>query len=78
VIAHPFASLLVADQPEERDADLAEFADLAPRAELEAVVELAVRVARIARCLVWQRAVGASGDGEFADAPFRWLSTLLD
>ena len=52
-------SLLVADLPEERDAYLPEFADLAPRAELEATVELAVRVGRIARCLVWQRALDA-------------------
>ena len=78
MIAHPFASLLVADAPQERDAYLAEFADLAPREELDAVVELAVRVGRIARCLVWQRAIGASGDGELADAPLRWLMTLLD
>jgi hypothetical protein len=78
VVAHPFASLLVPDRLEERAAYLDAFADLAPRAELEATAELAVRVARISRALVWQRIVDMAGDGAFADAPFRWLATLLD
>jgi hypothetical protein len=80
VVAHPFASLLVADGSDERDAYLGGFADLAPRAELEATVELAVRVARIARCLVWQRAVDALpvADDTWVKAPFYTLVALLE
>jgi hypothetical protein len=83
VVAHPFASLLVAlgvlrDLDDAalhrlRDAYLEPFTDLAPRAELVAEVELACRVAKPARALVWERAL-AAGDGAFRRAP---LDTLL-
>ena len=43
------------------------------------MVELAVRVGRIARSLVWQRAVDAlPAPGTWAEAPLRWLMPLLD
>ncbi|MCT2582876.1 aminoglycoside phosphotransferase family protein [Actinophytocola gossypii] len=86
VVAHPFASMLVAlgvprlvhDLDDAavhrlRDAYLEPFTDLAPRAELVAEVELACRVAKPARTLVWDRAL-AAGDGGFRRAP---LDTLL-
>jgi len=87
VVAHPFASMLVAlgflrrvlDLPEPvlhrlRDAYLEPFTDLAPRATLAAEVELACRVAKPARALVWHRAIPLDDDGDFARAP---LETLL-
>ncbi|HEX2133017.1 MAG TPA: phosphotransferase [Actinophytocola sp.] len=86
VVAHPFASMLVtlgilrvvhdlddATLHRLRDAYLEPFTDLAPRAELVAEVELACRVAKPARALVWERAL-AAGDGEYRRAP---LETLL-
>jgi len=90
VVAHPFASMLVAlgflhfrhgapaADPllaRARDAYLEPFTDLAPRASLVAEVELACRVGKVARALTWDRAVRATGyDGEFGRAP---LETLL-
>lgn len=77
VIAHPFASLLVAlgfvrhgtraaaDDPRVsavRDAYLAAFSDLAPHAELVRAAELACRVGKVARALTWVRALAAEGD----------------
>ena len=61
-----------------RDAYLAEFADLAGPAELAETLELACRVARIARALVWDRALRPGGDDtgfEFAES---WLRAPLD
>jgi hypothetical protein len=79
VVAHPFASLLVAlgfvryqlKVPADdarvarvRDAYLAEFADLASHAELVRTAELACHVAKIARVLTWARALAAPGSEE--------------
>jgi hypothetical protein len=79
VVAHPFASLLVAlgfvrfqlkvpadDARVERvrDAYLAEFAGLASHAELVRSAELACHVAKIARVLTWTRALAAMGSGD--------------
>ena len=75
VVAHPFASLLVAlgglartlgvDPDDEvvrtaRDAYLDVFADLAPHAELVATSVTACRAAIVARALVWHRAIGTA------------------
>jgi hypothetical protein len=98
VVAHPFASALVvrsvvrwtldvhAETPQERrllDAYLEPFTDLATRAELGDAVEVACEVGKIARSLVWARAVallppGADDPEGFADAPLRWVLELLD
>jgi hypothetical protein len=83
VVAHPFASMLVAlgfvrEQLGDdailrpRDAYLEVFSDLAPHGELVAEMELACRVAKIARVLTWARAVGGR-----ADEPLRSLEALL-
>jgi hypothetical protein len=83
VVAHPFASMLVAlgfvrDQlgddavSRPRDAYLEVFSDLAPHGELVAEMELACRVAKIARVLTWARAVGGH-----ADEPLESLGALL-
>ncbi|MCW2881794.1 MAG: hypothetical protein JWQ95_5894 [Sphaerisporangium sp.] len=95
VVAHPFASMLVAlgflsvhlevapDDPailRPRDAYLEVFSDLAPHAELVEELELACRVGKIARTLVWERSIRAQGyaqAGEFAKAPLRSLESLL-
>jgi hypothetical protein len=94
VVAHPFASMLVGlgmlpyflevavDDPildHLRDAYLEVFTDLAPRAELVAELELACRVAKIARVLTWERALQAQGDEEtdYADAPLRTFLSIL-
>jgi hypothetical protein len=90
VVAHPFASMLVAlgflhirhgltaadpMTARLRDAYLEPFTDLAPRAELAREVELACRVGKVARALTWDWAVRAEGPaGEFGRAP---LETLL-
>lgn len=75
VIAHPFASLLVAlgfvrhhlgaasDDPavlRVRDAYLDVFSDRAPHAELVATADLACQVAKVTRALVWARALQGS------------------
>jgi hypothetical protein len=96
VVAHPFASLLVAlgilrEQLQlaasdvrllrVRDAYLEVFADLASPAELLRASELACRVAKIARALVWQRALLLLGPDEaprFERAPLRWVAAVLD
>jgi Phosphotransferase enzyme family len=93
VVAHPFAAMLVplgfagrvspAHVIRARDAYLAEFADVADHGELVATLELACRVAKVARALVWERALlaGAAADFEsddFARAPLESLEGLLD
>jgi hypothetical protein len=98
VVAHPFSSMLVAlefvksrvlaveaDDPQIlrlRDAYLEVYGDLAPHAELVETLELACRVGKIARTLVWDRAVRALGldavDDEWARAPLVTLSSLLE
>jgi hypothetical protein len=94
VVAHPFASMLVglgwvrdhipesteSDVDRLRDAYLEVFSDLGPREELLETMDLATRLARITRSLIWQRAVEQAGDDvpdEFANAPASWLATLL-
>ena len=77
VVAHPFASLLVAlgfvcltfhvgaDDPRVtrvRDAYLGAFADLGSREELVHVAELACHVGKVARALTWARAIAAEGE----------------
>jgi Ser/Thr protein kinase RdoA (MazF antagonist) len=70
VVAHPFASMLLAlgfmhfvegadNQAivRLRDAYLEAFSDLAPHAELVETLELACRVGKIARALTWERAL---------------------
>ena len=92
VLAHPFASLLVAlgglartlgVGPDDaavraaRDAYLDGFADLAGHAELVRTADLACRAAVVARALTWHRAVGGAGpDHPHADAPRRTLAVV--
>lgn len=54
---------------------LREFDDLAPRAELESTLDLACRVAKIARTLTWQRAL-VNADGEYASAPVQSFASI--
>jgi hypothetical protein len=64
-----------------RDAYLEPFAVLGSRAELVEILELACRVAQIARSLVWARAVGEMGEqapDDYQTAPMEHLSHLLD
>jgi hypothetical protein len=65
-----------------RDAYLDVFSDLAPHSELVETLELACRVAKVARALVWNRAVTALGPDEveerWASAPLESLASLLD
>ena len=90
VVAHPFASMLVPltfmqshalscapDDPRLlrlRDAYLAAFDDLAPHADLVTTLELACRVGKIARALIWDRVLRALGPDEAdrAGAAHRW------
>lgn len=91
VLAHPFASLLVAlgslrrtlgvgtDDPgitRPRDAYLEVFGDLGTPAELRALAETACRAGVIARALTWQR--GAAGDPRFAGTPREVLDLVGD
>jgi Phosphotransferase enzyme family len=99
VVAHPFAAMLVPlgfvqrgvdaelDDPRfllARDAYLEVFTDVAPLEELIETLELACRVAKIARALTWERALqaartqGEAVDERFEDAPLRTLESLLD
>ncbi|WP_052407464.1 phosphotransferase [Allokutzneria albata] len=78
VIAHPFASLLLpmtrAEDHRVRDAYLAEFG---PPAELVESAELACRVGKVARTLVWLRALDGDVDHEYASAPLEHMASLL-
>ena len=93
VVAHPFAVALVplgflgqggGDLAGARDAYLAAFADRAPHGELVETLELACRVAKIARALIWERSLRAAREqGEdieerFATAPLEALAGVLD
>jgi hypothetical protein len=95
VVAHPFASLLVPaavvrrhlgagpDDPAVRrirDAYLEVWSDVAPHRELVTELELACWVGKVARTLVWERALRTQGHDqarEFADAPRQHLTALL-
>ena len=67
-----------------RDAYLGVFADVALLDELSETLELACRVAKIARTLTWDRAVraardqGEDVDDDWATAPRETLLSLLD
>jgi hypothetical protein len=96
VVAHPFASMLVGlgamkrwhslDDDDAgilrvRDAYLEPFAGLGSRADLVETLELACRVAQIARALVWARAVGEMGaeaPDTYQTAPMQHLANLID
>jgi hypothetical protein len=85
VVAHPFASMLVglgalpADQvTRARDAYLEVFSDLGPHAELVRTLELACRVAKAARALIWHRAASMSDNPDWRDAPVESLAALAD
>jgi hypothetical protein len=89
VVAHPFAVMLVplgwirhvhGDEAltRARDAYLSGFGD---PAELRDTLELACRVAKIARALTWARAIDAAGgdvDPDWATAPAEWLERLVE
>jgi len=94
VVAHPFASMLVplrsmqvelGVRPDDpalltiRDAYLEVFGDLGSRETLVEELELACHVGKVARSLVWHRALALLGDEghDFASAPFEWLSEVL-
>ncbi|MDD7933903.1 phosphotransferase [Actinomycetospora straminea] len=91
VLAHPFASLLVAlgslrrrlqvttddvAVTRPRDAYLEVFTDVAPRDRLVHLSRVACRAAVVARALTWTR--GASADPRFVDAPRETLAALGD
>lgn len=99
VVAHPFAAMLVPlgilrrqlggglDHDlftRARDAYLAGFADLAPHEDLVATLDVACRVAKIARALTWDRAVRAARESgqhvreDWAEAPLQTLASILD
>ncbi len=95
VVAHPFASMLIpaavvrrrlgvgqddAAVRRIRDAYLEVWSDLAPHRELVAELELACWVGKVARTLVWDRALHTQGHDqarEFVDAPRQHLTALL-
>jgi hypothetical protein len=90
VVAHPFASMLVAlshiarrtdeaTTARARDAYLEVFTDLAPRTQLREELDAVCHSAIAPRALIWQRALGAEAVEErFARAPFEILRLLLD
>ena len=93
VLAHPFASLLVLlrtlgqalEAPEGdrrllrvRDAYLEAFGTFASRRELVETANLACRVAKVARVLTWQRAIGDKPAPAYASIPFGKLVELLE
>ena len=91
VVAHPFAAMLVplgfaarvSPRAVEtaRDAYLDAFGDLGSHAELVETLELACRVAKVARALTWERALlagdEAEADPDFARAPLATLESYL-
>jgi hypothetical protein len=97
VVAHPFAAMLVAlgylrhlvgaGDPRfvaARRGYLDGFAADAPGEDLGATLELACRVAKVARTLTWERAVGAAREQgeevhpEWAAAPLATLTAVAD
>ena len=98
VVSHPFASALVLrsvvrwilgvhdETAQERrilDAYLEPFTALAPRDELRDVVDVACEVGKVARALVWARAVALlppddPDPDDFRPAPLEWMLELLD
>jgi aminoglycoside phosphotransferase (APT) family kinase protein len=96
VVAHPFTSLLIALRsmqdrlrvgPDDvalirmRDAYLEVFDGSGSRADLVETVEIACHTGKIARAVVWNRALGAMAPdeaGDFAGAPLYWLSQVLE
>jgi hypothetical protein len=96
VVGHPFGSLLVplnvlahtlaAGPGDPRlhrvvDAYLDVFADLAPRAELRALVDPALRLARLGRHESWRRVLTTTSDEERREhghLPAHWLRALLE
>lgn len=98
VVAHPFAAMLVPlryvahlldcdihdDRVRDaRDAYLDGFAALAPDEDLAATLDVACRVAEVARALTWERAVaaarrdGVAVDDQWARAPLETLLSVL-
>lgn len=65
-----------------RDAYLEPFSGLGTHAELVETLELACRVGKIARSLIWHRALSAGAveeiEEQWADAPPNSLGALLD
>lgn len=97
VVAHPFAAMLVPlrfvtrhgdlDDPRlqrARDAYLQVFAGVAPGEDLVRTLEIACRVAKVARVLTWERALRAADNAgdriadTWAAAPLQTLASLLD
>jgi hypothetical protein len=92
VVAHPFASALVplgmaanwgqGAVEALRDAYLRPFSGLGPHQELVDTLELACRVAKVARALTWERALLSGDDSsterDFSRAPLESLESLLD
>ncbi len=98
VVSHPFASALVlrsvvrwlqdvhVETPVERrilDAYLEPFGAIGPAAARREVVDVACEVGKVARSLVWRRAVApmspdADDPDDFRGAPVAWLLELLD
>ncbi|PPK67776.1 aminoglycoside phosphotransferase family protein [Actinokineospora auranticolor] len=83
VVAHPFASMLVPltqAEPAARtrlvDAYLHPFGDFGTRPELRRQLDLACRLGRVARALVFHRAIRAA-PGAYADAPRGHLVALV-
>ncbi len=95
-LGHPFALLLVALRVAAdrftlphgdpallrlRDAYLEPWSGFAPHAQLVREVELAIRVAKVARALSWQRALldaDADALAEWGDAVSGWLTEMLE
>ena len=64
-----------------RDAYLEAFSDLGTPDELERVLELACRCAKVARAHTWERAMRLAGDDaeeRFRRAPLESLESVLD
>ncbi len=97
VVAHPFASMLATfttlrqhsefapDAPEIlriRDSYLRAFADLAPHQELVETLDLACRVAKVARALIWSQWVTLFAESaefrDFLNGPFVCFTSILE
>jgi len=96
VLGHPFCSLFVplnvlahtleaapGDPRLHRvvDAYLERFSDVATSAELRALLDPALRLARLGRHESWRRVLPAAADeerGEYGDLPAHWLRELLE